>query len=201
MWTKRATQYLPLHQKLTVLSVCVRFYLHNPCSTQRVGRFITWGKKDQFRFGTIFKRVWVCWAQYSIQVHNIISAQRRRNAQRTLLEFKRRRQTKKATVSNGFVGTFKRFKYVKRADFAIMEKKAAVLCASEPRITRKHHDDAAASYCRRKLLKSNRFSSCTSHLHILYMQGSDADYWNRAEHLNITQICHLPADGSFKPEF
>lgn len=109
--------------KLTVLSVCVCFYLHNPCSTQRVGRFITWGKKDQFRFGTIFKRVWVCWAQYSIQVHNIISAQRHLNVQRTLLEFKRRRQTKKATVSNGFVGTCKRFKCVKRADFAIMEKK------------------------------------------------------------------------------
>ncbi len=102
--------------KLAVWSVCVCFYLHYTSC----GRVHCMGKKDQFRFGTIFKRVWVHWAQYSIQVHNIIYAQRRLNVQRTLLEFKRRRHTNKA---NGFVGSCKRFKCVKRADFAILGKK------------------------------------------------------------------------------
>lgn len=124
MWTKRAAQCLPLHQnspcyQCVCAFTCTIPALHNVWEGSSCGG----GKKDHFRFGSIFKRVWVHWAQYSIQVHNIIYAQRRLNVQRTLLEFKRRRQTKTATVSNGFVGTCKRFKCVKRADFAIMEEK------------------------------------------------------------------------------
>lgn len=108
--------------KFTVLSVCVLLPAQSLHSTV-CGKVHHMGKKkDQFRFGTIFKRVWVSWAQYSV---HIICAQCL-SIQKNSLRIQTLSANKK---SNRFAGTWKQFKCVKRADFAIaiMEKNSSSL--------------------------------------------------------------------------